>query len=126
MPAGRPQRFRANCRALPIARLCPGLQCLWRSRPQRGSGPGNLRGRLAPTRSVERTCQFEALALRHRAKPEPELRARLGVSEGALRVAVHRLRQRYRELLRAEVAETVAGPNEVEEELRYLFHALSG
>jgi RNA polymerase sigma factor (sigma-70 family) len=45
---------------------------------------------------------------------------RLAMTEGALRVAVHRLRQRFGELLRAEVAHTVATPAEVEEELRYL------
>ena len=44
----------------------------------------------------------------------------LGMTEGAVKVAVHRLRQRYGELLRAEIAQTVATPAEVEEELRYL------
>ncbi len=60
------------------------------------------------------------------AVPFAELAARLRVSEGSLRMAVHRLRHRYRELLRAEIAHTVAGPGEVEEELRHLFRALSG
>ena len=55
-----------------------------------------------------------------------EVGARLGLSEGALRVAVHRLRQRYRDVLRAEVADTVAGPEGVEEELRHLFRVLAG
>jgi RNA polymerase sigma factor (sigma-70 family) len=50
----------------------------------------------------------------------------LGMSEGSVRVAAHRLRQRYRELLRAEIAQTVATEAEVEDELRYLFAALSG
>ncbi len=49
----------------------------------------------------------------------------LGLSEGAVRVAVHRLRQRYGELLREEVAQTVASADEVEEELRYLLQVLS-
>src|SRR5512142_1168527 len=40
-------------------------------------------------------------------QPYPELAAKLGMEEGAVRVAVHRLRQRYRELLRAEIANTV-------------------
>jgi RNA polymerase sigma-70 factor (ECF subfamily) len=44
----------------------------------------------------------------------------LDLTEGAVKVAVHRLRQRYGELLRAEIAQTVATPVEVEEELRYL------
>jgi RNA polymerase sigma-70 factor (ECF subfamily) len=60
------------------------------------------------------------------AVPYAELAVRLKVSEGALRAAVHRLRQRYRELLRAEIAHTVAGPEEVEAELHYLFRALAG
>ncbi len=50
---------------------------------------------------------------------------RLGLSEGAVRVAVHRLRQRYGELLRHEVAQTVADEAEVDEELRYLLQVLS-
>jgi RNA polymerase sigma-70 factor (ECF subfamily) len=54
-----------------------------------------------------------------------ELGALVGLSEGAVKVAVHRLRQRYRELLRAEIAETVDSPAEVEDELRHLFTALS-
>lgn len=45
---------------------------------------------------------------------------RHGLTEGAVRVAVHRLRQRYGELLRKEIARTVADSSEVEEELRYL------
>jgi RNA polymerase sigma-70 factor (ECF subfamily) len=43
-----------------------------------------------------------------------------GMSEGAVKVAVHRLRRRYRDLLREEVAHTVTGPEEIEEELRHL------
>jgi RNA polymerase sigma-70 factor (ECF subfamily) len=57
--------------------------------------------------------------------PYRELAARLGLSEGAVKVAAHRLRQRYRDLLREEIASTVAGPGEVEEELKHLFAALS-
>lgn len=55
-----------------------------------------------------------------------EIATRLGMSEGAVKVAVHRLRQRYREVLRAEIADTVASPAEVEDELRNLFAALAG
>lgn len=44
----------------------------------------------------------------------------LNLTEAAVKVAVHRLRQRFGELLRAEIAQTVAGPAEVDEELRYL------
>jgi len=44
--------------------------------------------------------------------------------EAALKMAVSRMRQRYGELLRAEIAKTVSGPEQVEEELRALFTAL--
>jgi RNA polymerase sigma factor (sigma-70 family) len=55
-----------------------------------------------------------------------EMAVQLGASEGAVKVAVHRLRQRYRELLRAEIADTVASPDEIEDEIRNLFSALAG
>jgi RNA polymerase sigma-70 factor (ECF subfamily) len=58
--------------------------------------------------------------------PYAQLSAGLKMSEGNLKVTVHRLRQRYRELLRAEVANTVSDPTEIEPELRYLFQALAG
>lgn len=54
-----------------------------------------------------------------------EIGTRLGLSEGAVKVAVHRLRQRYRELLRACVADTVADPLEVDGELRHLLEVLN-
>lgn len=50
--------------------------------------------------------------------------ARLGMTEGAVKVAAHRLRQRYRELLREEIAQTVTSLEEVDEEIRYLFTCL--
>jgi len=49
---------------------------------------------------------------------------KLGMSEAAVKVGVHRLRRRYGELLRAEIRQTVGSPAEVEEELRHLFSAL--
>ena len=54
-----------------------------------------------------------------------ELAVKLGISEASVKMAVHRLRQRYREVLRAEIAETVAQESEVEDELREVFRALS-
>ena len=47
------------------------------------------------------------------------------MTEGAARGAMHRLRTRYRERLRREVAQTVAEPGEVDEELRYLISVVS-
>jgi len=58
--------------------------------------------------------------------PHASLAARLNMPENTVKTTVHRLRQRYRELLRAEVAHTVASPSEVEEELRALARALAG
>jgi RNA polymerase sigma-70 factor (ECF subfamily) len=49
----------------------------------------------------------------------------LGMNEGAVRVALHRLRRRYGELLRNEIADTVASPSEIDEEIRCLFAAIS-
>jgi RNA polymerase sigma-70 factor (ECF subfamily) len=53
-----------------------------------------------------------------------KLALELGMKENAVRVAAHRLRQRYGELLRVEVAQTVSTPAEVNEELRYLVSVL--
>jgi RNA polymerase sigma-70 factor (ECF subfamily) len=50
--------------------------------------------------------------------------ARLGTSEGAIRVAAHRLRRRYGFLLRQEIASTVENPAEIDDEIRALFAAL--
>jgi len=58
--------------------------------------------------------------------PYAELAARLNMNEGAVKVAVHRLRQRYRALLRETIAETVESEAEVEEELRYLMRVVAG
>jgi RNA polymerase sigma factor (sigma-70 family) len=52
--------------------------------------------------------------------PYAEIATRHGLSEGAVKVTVHRLRHRYGELLREEITRTVSRPDEVEEELRYL------
>ena len=54
-----------------------------------------------------------------------ELAGLLGMNEGAVKVAVHRLRQRFRETVRSEIAQTVASPADIDEELRFLMSALS-
>jgi RNA polymerase sigma-70 factor (ECF subfamily) len=58
------------------------------------------------------------------ALPYAEVGQRLGMSEGTLRVNVHRLRQRFRALLRLEIGNTVNSPAAVDEEIRDLFSAL--
>jgi RNA polymerase sigma factor (sigma-70 family) len=53
-----------------------------------------------------------------------ELAERLGMSEGALKVALHRLRGRYGDCIRGEIARTLGSAGEVEEEIRHLFDVL--
>jgi DNA-directed RNA polymerase specialized sigma24 family protein len=50
--------------------------------------------------------------------------SRLGTTEGALKVAAHRLRRKFQAQLRREIAETVADPAEIDDEIRYLIRAL--
>ena len=56
--------------------------------------------------------------------PREEIAVRLSMSEGAVKVAVHRLRQRYRKLLRAAIAETVSNEADLNDEMRYLVAVL--
>ena len=56
---------------------------------------------------------------------QAEAARELGLSEGALKVAVHRLRKRFREAIRAEIAQTLIEGGDVEEELRYLIEAVA-
>ncbi|MCW5553113.1 MAG: sigma-70 family RNA polymerase sigma factor [Verrucomicrobiae bacterium] len=78
-------------------------------------GKADLFAALHPCLVGERTAQ-----------PYAELAAKMGVNEGTVKSAVHRLRQRYRQLLRDEIANTVADAEEVDEELRHLFAVLAG
>jgi len=57
--------------------------------------------------------------------PYRQLAEELGTTEGALKVAVHRFRGRWREVLQEQIAQTVAGPEEVQDELRDLFDAVA-
>ena len=67
----------------------------------------------------------DCLAGKSDSAPYRELGQKLKMSEGAIKVAVHRLRTRYRELLREEISQTLDNPAEVENELRHLFQTLS-
>ncbi len=58
--------------------------------------------------------------------PYAALALEMNTSEGALKVSIHRLRKRYRELFRQEIADTVADPAEVESELQFLAAVLTG
>jgi RNA polymerase sigma-70 factor (ECF subfamily) len=59
-----------------------------------------------------------------RSTPYAAIAARLGMTEGPVQAAVHRLRSRYRAALRARIAATVADPADIEGEIRDLFAAL--
>jgi DNA-directed RNA polymerase specialized sigma24 family protein len=78
-----------------------------------GKGKGQLFDRL-------RLCLLGEKDTLSYARVSPEL----GMTQGALRVAAHRLRQQFRELLREEIARTVENPDHIEEEIRDLFTAL--
>ncbi len=60
------------------------------------------------------------------APPLRTIAEQLGMTEGAVKVAVHRLRQKYRDALRAEITQTVTAPEDVDDELRHLLAALRG
>lgn len=87
---------------------------------------GKLRQELE---NAERSQEFEKLKgylTGEEAKvPYREVAKELGSSETSVRTSVHRLRQRFGKLLRQEIAETVASPNEVEDEMRHLLKVLS-
>jgi RNA polymerase sigma-70 factor (ECF subfamily) len=57
--------------------------------------------------------------------PYAGIAARLHMKEGALKTAVHRLRARFRTILRAEIAETVSDPRDVDEEIQHLLQSLT-
>jgi RNA polymerase sigma-70 factor (ECF subfamily) len=71
--------------------------------------------------------QFEALKDSLTGEDEPprkEIAARLNMNEGAVKVAVHRLRQRFGKLLRAAISETVSNEADLKDEMRYLIEVL--
>lgn len=72
--------------------------------------------------------QFESLSAFLTAEQTPsyaETAALLKISEGSLRVAVHRLRRRYGRLLRSALEQTVSSPDQVDEEIRFLRTAVA-
>lgn len=84
-----------------------------------------LRAEFAAAGKLEVLRQLESFLTG--AQPQPAYRAlgeRLSMSEGAVKVAVHRLRRRFGERLREEIADTVVEPAEVDDEIRHLLAAL--
>jgi len=76
-----------------------------------------------------KTAEFNALSplltAERGAIPYAATATNLGVSDAAARQAVHRLRKRFRDVFRQEIAQTLAAPEEVEEEIRHLLAALA-
>lgn len=80
---------------------------------QRAMGRAELFGRLRPLlRAGPERGDYETLA------------DELGIAKGTLTVTVHRLQQRYRELVRAEILQTLASPDDLDDELRHLLSIL--
>ena len=75
---------------------------------------------------LEHFERLKVFLLGHSDAPYAALAREMNTSEGALKVVIHRLRKRYRELFRQEIADTVANPAEVESELRFLAAVLTG
>ncbi len=78
---------------------------------------------LAAEHQGDRAAQFEALRpwlMGDAAASQAETARAMGMNEGAVKVAVHRLRKRFRDLLRQEIAQTLTDEADVEDELRYL------
>ena len=78
--------------------------------------------------SADKVRQFEQLQeflLGDKGSSYADAAAHLQMSEGAVRVAVHRMRLRFRELFREEIAHTVATEGEIEEEIQHMFAVLA-
>jgi DNA-directed RNA polymerase specialized sigma24 family protein len=85
-----------------------------------------LKAEYAAARRAELFSELEVfLHGEQSADSSAEVCQRLGMREGTLRVTVHRLRQRYRELLRLEISKTVESPADIDDEIHHLFQALS-
>jgi RNA polymerase sigma-70 factor (ECF subfamily) len=76
------------------------------------SGRGRLFEELRPHLATGEECDYDQTS------------ARLGMTRNATYVAIHRLRERYRRSIKAIIAETVATPGEVDDEIRYLMNSL--
>ncbi len=79
---------------------------------------------------ADRAMRFEELKVflvgEKGSAPFAQVAARLGVGEGALKLVVYRMRRRYAQIFRDEIAQTVADPAEVGDEIRHLFAVLAG
>ena len=81
--------------------------------------------RLNADKLFERSWAMTVLERAMARLPYNEVGEKLGMSEGTVRVAVHRLRKQYRQALRDEIAQTVSTEEEIDQEIRDLFTALA-
>jgi RNA polymerase sigma-70 factor (ECF subfamily) len=86
---------------------------------------GHLHGEFLRDGKVDQFNRLKSYVAGSGEVKSAELAAELELSEAALKSSIQRLRRRYRDMLRAEVAATVADPSEVDEELRFLLQAIS-
>lgn len=88
---------------------------------------GRLQGEFSEAGMSERFDVLKAFLIAGDAAASyAQTAARLNLTESAVKAAIYRLRQRYGELLRAEIAHTVSGPREMQEELRHFLAVLGG
>ncbi len=86
---------------------------------------GRLRDEFVHHGHPEHFERLKVFLLGQSDAPYAALAREMNTSEGAIKVAIHRLRKRYRDLFRQEIADTVADPAEVESELRFLAAVLT-
>jgi DNA-directed RNA polymerase specialized sigma24 family protein len=87
---------------------------------------GQLRQEFADRGSEEQFEHLKAFLTGAGISSYAAIAAAMGTTEGATKVAVYRLRTRYREMIRSEISQTVDSPDEVEDEIRRLFEVMSG
>jgi len=88
---------------------------------------GRLESEYQAARSAALFDRLKEFLVGERGQPtQAQIAAELGMTENAVKQAFHRFRQRYRVLLREEIAHTVVAPGDVEDELRHLISVLRG
>jgi DNA-directed RNA polymerase specialized sigma24 family protein len=91
-----------------------------------GSALNSLRDELRAEGKLELFEQLKAFLAGDSVIPSyGEASARMGLARATVKTHVHRLRQRYREIVRREIARTVSSPHEVDDELHYLYNVLA-
>jgi len=80
----------------------------------------NLRDEMDKAGKIEQYDILKGCLTGEDELPRDQIAVKLGMSEGAIKVAIHRLRQRYRKLLRDTIAETVGNEADLDDEMRYL------